>query len=96
MSDGQKQYDVYNDPNVAEAVLCRPVLSGLVQKVSQLLTAFPNHPTLMQVHVLCIVYLYLLAYKSNNFGQIFTLNVWGRRVDKSKKIIWSVDKWYVM
>jgi len=56
ISDGQKQYDIYNDPNVSEAVLCRPVLSALVQKVSELLSSFTNHPTLMQVCVICIMY----------------------------------------
>jgi len=51
-SDGRKQFNIYHDPNVSEAVLSRPVLNGLVQKVSELLLAFPDHPTLMQV---CIV-----------------------------------------
>lgn len=51
-SDGRKQFDIYHDANVSEAVLCRPLLNGLVQKVSQLLLAFPDHPTLTQV---CIV-----------------------------------------
>ena len=55
VSDDRKQFDIYHDPNVSEAVLCRPVLDGLVQKVSQLLLAFPNHPTLMQVRIVCIV-----------------------------------------
>jgi len=51
-SDGQKQFNIYHDPNVSEAVRCRPVLSGLVQKVSELLSTFPDHPTLVQV---CII-----------------------------------------
>jgi len=48
-SDGQKQFNIYHDPSVSEAVLCRPVLNGLVQKVSELLLSFPDHPTLVQV-----------------------------------------------
>jgi len=52
-SGGRKQFDIYRDPNVSEAVLCRPVLDGLVEKVSQLLLAFPDHPTLMQVSNIC-------------------------------------------
>jgi len=56
VSESRKQFDIYNDPNVSEAVLCRPVLSELVQKVSQLLLTFPNHPTLMQVCIIIINY----------------------------------------
>jgi len=55
ISDGRKQFDIYHDANVSEAVLCRPVLNGLVQKVSELLLAFPNHPTLMQVCIILII-----------------------------------------
>ena len=64
-SGGRKQFDIYRDPNVSEAVLCRPVLDGLVEKVSQLLLAFPDHPTLMQVSIICSGYnIFMSAYYS--------------------------------
>lgn len=65
-SDGKKQFNIYHDPNVSEAVLCRPVLNGLVEKVSELLLAFPKHPTLMQV---CIV-----SHDNAWFSSMFSQN----------------------
>ena len=68
-SDGRKHFNIYHDSNVPEAVMCRPVLNALAQKVSELLSAFPEHPTLTQVCVLSSDVVCTLA--SLNFCDMF-------------------------
>ncbi|KAK3603576.1 hypothetical protein CHS0354_028005 [Potamilus streckersoni] len=42
-------YDIYHDPNVSEVIQCQPVLDHFVLRVNQLLSQWPDHPTLKQL-----------------------------------------------
>ncbi|XP_033739322.1 midasin-like [Pecten maximus] len=46
---GNPTFDIYHDPNVAEVVQCRPVLDRLTARVQELLSEWPDHPTLRQL-----------------------------------------------
>ena len=45
-----KSYDVYHDANISETMLCRPILDKFMERVQELLSDWPDHPTLKQVH----------------------------------------------
>ncbi|XP_060072903.1 midasin-like [Ylistrum balloti] len=46
---GKPTFDIYHDPNVSEVVQCRPVLQRLTTRVQELLSEWPDHPTLRQL-----------------------------------------------
>ncbi|XP_069109146.1 midasin-like [Argopecten irradians] len=46
---GNPTFDIYHDPYVAEVVQCRPVLDRLTARVQELLSEWPDHPTLKQL-----------------------------------------------
>lgn len=48
-----QQYDFYRDSNIGEAVKVRPVLTGLMVRIEELLAEWPEHPTLGEVLRFC-------------------------------------------
>ena len=49
-----KPYNIYHDPNIQEAIRCKPVLDEFQTRIQELLAEWPDHPTLKQVHLLQI------------------------------------------
>ncbi|XP_029647301.1 midasin-like [Octopus sinensis] len=48
----ERYYDVYQDANISEIVQAEPVLRRLLQRLSQLLEEWPDHPTLRQLETI--------------------------------------------
>ena len=72
-----KSYDVYHDVNISETILCRPILDKFMERVQELLSDWPDHPTLKQVHrllsiVIKINFTCYFVEKPVMYSRIFT------------------------
>lgn len=82
---GRKQYDFYHHSNVSEVKECIPILKTVTAKVGELLTEWPDHPTLNQVQsdiiikegikysIVLYIILYVLVVSAARCMSVFVL-----------------------